>query len=295
MRAAGGPRLALVLPGAAVTILAVLILALVAHLTVISQLQYQRTQQVAYADFRAELARGTAPVGQTRVDFATGREKLVDPGTAVAVLDVPAIGLHAVVFEGTSGDVLRSGPGHRRDTVLPGQAGASVVMGRRAAYGAPFRDLDLLLPGDLIFVTTGQSDERHQYRVIGPRRPGDPVPQPPAANAGRLTLITALGPAFMPEDSLRVDADLVSPVRPAPRRVFGAASLPAAEQVMGTDPGAWTPLMLWGQALLLAALGLTYFRLRWGRWQTWLVGVPVLGALALAAADQAAGLLPNLL
>ncbi len=64
---------------------------------------------------------------------------------------------------------------------------------------------------------------------------------------------------------------------------------------MARDPDAWMPLVLWGQALLVAALALAWARIRWGGWQTWLVGVPVLGALGLAAADQAARLLPNLL
>jgi sortase (surface protein transpeptidase) len=32
----------------------------------------------------------------------------------VAVLDIPQIGLNAVVFEGTGGHVLEDGPGHLR-------------------------------------------------------------------------------------------------------------------------------------------------------------------------------------
>jgi len=35
--------------------------------------------------------------------------------------------------------------------------------------------------------------------------------------------------------------------------------------------------------------------MRWGRWQTWLAGGPVLLALALTTSDQVARLLPNLL
>jgi sortase A len=290
-------RLALQLPGIALSILAAVALGFVVHLTLLSQLQYERNQQTAYADFRAELARGTAPVGQTRVEFADGaeegRQRLVNPGSPVAVLRIPAVGLRTVVFEGTSGDVLQLGPGHRRDSVLPGQAGTAVVMGRRAAYGGPFRDLDLLLPGDAIVVTTGQGE--HTYRVRGSRRPGEPAPPPLGEGKGRMTLVTADGDPFIPQDILRVDADLVSETKPAPRRTFGAASLPKAEAALATDPGAWTPLMLWGQGLLLATLAVTYFRARWGGWQAWIVGAPVLLAFGLAIADQAARLLPNLL
>ena len=290
-------RLALQVPGIALSILAVVALGFVVHLILVSQLQYQRNQQTAFADFRAELARGTAPVGQTRAEFSdTGevaKETLVEPGSPVAVLQIKAIGLRAVVVEGTSGEDLRQGPGHRRDSVMPGQAGTSVLMGRRSAYGGPFRDLDLLLPGDQIKVVTGQGE--HMYVVRGLRYPGEPAPAPLATGQGRLTLTTADGDPFIPRDILRVDADLVTPAQPAPPRKFGAASLPPAEAAMATDPAAWTPLMLWGQALLLGTLAVTYLRARWGGWQTWIVGAPVLGAFGFAIADQAARLLPNLL
>jgi len=53
--------------------------------------------------------------------------------------------------------------------------------------------------------------------------------------------------------------------------------------------------VLWGQALLIAAGAITWARTRWGRWQVWIVAVPVLGYFGLAVADQAAGLLINLM
>ncbi|MDG4764961.1 class E sortase [Solwaraspora sp. WMMD406] len=289
-------RLTYYLPGTALTILAVVLLGFVVHLTVISHLQYARNQQTAFADFRADLARGTAPVGQTQVEYVdgvAGQEHVVDPGTPVAVLRIPAIDLQTVVVSGTSGETLRQGPGHRRDTVLPGQPGTSVLLGRKGAYGAPFRDLDLLLPGDEIVVVTGQGE--HTYRVLGVRRAGDPVPAPLTDGDGRLTLVTADGPRYLPQDLLRVDADLVSEPQPAPPRRFGAAALPASEQAQAGDDAAWTPLMLWCQALFLAGLAVAYLRARWGGWQAWICGLPVFAALGFAATDQIARLLPNLL
>lgn len=288
-------NIALQVAGTASTIVATLAIGLVLHLTVISQLQYERNQQTRLADFRAELALATAPVGQYRVQYDdSGRPKppeLVKPGSAVAVLDINKIGLHTLVVEGTSGDDLRYGPGHRRDTPLPGQAGTSVIMGRHAAYGGPFRDLDLLMPGDDIKVTTGQGVQ--EYVVSGLRSPGDPEPAPPTT--GRLVLITADGREFVPHDARYVDADLRSAVQPAPARKFGAAQLPEQEEMMGTDPGGWTVLMLWTQALLVCAVALTYVRGRLSGWHAWIIGAPVLAAIGLAAADQAARLLPNLL
>jgi sortase A len=283
-----GRRSAVLAVGAMFNLVSVLALGFVVHIAVVSQVRYDRTQQTAWADFRAKLAKATAPVGQTGAD---GKPHPL--GTTVAVLRIPAIGAREVVFEGTTSEVLQDGPGHRRDTPLPGQAGTSVLMGRRAAFGGPFRDIDLLNSGDTIEVVTGQGV--HTYRVLGVRRTGDLAPPPLAAGCGRLTLVTADGQPFFPSDVLRVDADLSSPPQQAPAWVIGTRSLPPAEAAMGTDAAAWTPVVLWSQLLALASLGLTWARARWGRWQTWIVAVPVLGGIGLATAGELSRLLPNLI
>jgi hypothetical protein len=189
--------------------------------------------------------------------------------------------------------VLESGPGHLRDTPLPGQAGISVIFGRRTAYGGPFSRLPRLRAGDTIIATTGQGVAR--YQVIDVRRSGDPIPPPLAAGQGRLILVTADGPPLLPSGVLRVDADLASKADATPAMVVSAADLGPREQVLGTDAVAWLPLFLWGQVLLLAAGALSWTRQQWGRWQTWIVAVPVLGFLGLTIADQVARLLPNLM
>ena len=55
----------------------------------------------------------------------------------------------------TNGDLL-DGPGHLRTTPLPGAIGTSVVMGRSTTYGAPFRKITTLRPGDPITVLGAQ-------------------------------------------------------------------------------------------------------------------------------------------
>ncbi len=282
-----GPTTALIV-GSALTLFAVCLLSFFFQVTVLSQVKYDRTQQVLYANYRSDLANALAPTGQTSED---GR--LLAPGTAVAVLRIPALGLRQVVVEGTSGGDLTAGPGHRRDTVMPGQAGTSVLMGRRSAYGGPFGNVDTLSTGDLIYVVTGQGE--HTYRVLGVRHTGDPVPKSPAAGAGRLTLITGAGQPFFPTDVLHVDADLVTPVQATGPRPLRAASLPAGEKAMASDETAWVPLLLWGQALLIVAFAVSWARIRWGRWQAWIVGVPMLAVIGSTVADHAVQLLPNLL
>lgn len=269
-------------------IFSVLTLGFLANLLIVSQLVHARDQEVLYSDFRSELANAIAPVGQTDVAGA-----LLRPGAAVAVLEIPDIGMQEVVVEGTTSTVTQSGPGHKRDTVLPGQAGTSVIYGRQAAFGGPFGQLEILQPGMTIVATTGQGPA--EYRVIGVRRPGDPLPPALQQGQGRLTLVTAMGPRFMPTDLLRVDAELVTPAQPAPPRVISAASLDPAEQAMAGDPAGLVPLLLWMQLLLVVAVATVWLVVRWGRWQAWLVAAPIVFFAGVMASMSALRLLPNLL
>ncbi|MEU0964704.1 class E sortase [Streptomyces sp. NPDC005917] len=274
--------------GAALCVLAALLLGFAANLTIVGHLQHARDQQTAYDEFRRQLAVGTAPVGQQTFDG-----KMLKPGAPVALLRIPALGLEEVVAEGTTSGVLMSGPGHRRDTPLPGQAGTSVIMGRQWGYGSPFNKLHELPVGTPIQVTTGQGTATYEVAAI--RREGDPLPTLLKANEGRLTLTTAAGSPYTPSGTIRVDATLTSAVQPAPPRPLALGWIGGSEQALGSEGAAWLPVFLWSQGLLLTAL-LTVAAYRvWGRWQTWIVAVPVLAAFGLAVSGAATRLLPNLL
>jgi sortase A len=274
--------------GAAVLTASLLLLAFVAHVAAFSALQHYRAQTIAYGELRTSLAKAETPVGQL-----ADEDTMVAPGTPVALLDVPAIGLSEVVLEGTTGDVLRSGAGHERDSVMPGQIGTSVLLGRQTTYGGPFAQLYRLAPGDEITVTTGQGV--NTYRVFGLRRAGDPEPPPLGANKGRLELQTADGLALFPSGVLHVDAELVTSVQKTPSKVMSYAALPPAERAMGQDPGAWFTAFFAFVFFVAAGIGMWWLWTRWGRWHAWLVGVPVLVALGVATADIAMNALPNLL
>ena len=281
--------------GSAILILAACLLGFVAWLAFLSKLHYERAQHAAYDALRITLAAGTAPVGPTQVvnpNENNSPSELVPLGTPVAVLSIPELGLRAVVLQGTTGSVLENGPGHLRDTQMPGQVGVSVIMGRRAAYGGPFSKLSTLNPGDPITVVTGQTVA--QYQVLDLRRGGDPSPPPPATGQSRLILVTADGAPFAPSGMLYVDADLTSKPQPAPPMVLSAANLAPSENAMGTETQAWLPIVFWGQLLLLFTLALTLLWNYWGKWQTWVIAVPILGYLVLSVADEVTRLLPNL-
>ncbi|MCX5392791.1 sortase [Streptomyces sp. NBC_00094] len=282
------PRAGLALAGAALCVLAALLIGFAANLTVVGHLQHARDQATAYDDLREQLALGTAPVGQSTYDG-----KPLALGAPVALLRIPALGLREVVVEGTTSGVLMSGPGHRRDTALPGQAGASVIMGRQWGYGSPFNDVHLLPNGSRIEVRTGQG--KAVYEVTAVRRPGDPNPAPLGAGEGRLTLMTASGGAYTPEDVLRVDAKLLGDAQPSPTRPLRPGWITAAEKPLAGESDVWPGIFLGVQGLLAAALLTVLARRRWGGRQTWVAAVPVLVALGALVSGQLARLLPNLL
>jgi LPXTG-site transpeptidase (sortase) family protein len=273
--------------GASLLILGVTALGFVAWVGLFSHLHYDKAQLNAYDTLRVELAVGTAP---NAPNVPNHPDQPLPMGAPVAVLSIPAINLRTVILQGTTSSVLENGPGHLRTTVMPGQAGVSVILGRQTAYGGPFGGLASLVPGDPIKVVTGQTVAT--YKVIDLRRSGDPFPPPLASGAGRMVLVTADGAPLEPSGTLYVDTDETS----KPQIAGGVlpTSLSQPENAMATETQAWLPIVLWGQLLVLIAGALSWLWTAWGKWQTWVIAVPIVGFLMLSIADQATRLLPNL-
>lgn len=283
---AAGSRPEYRLASQVLAIIAMLALSFLIELTVLGGLRHDRDQARLAEQFRSQLANSEAPVGP----FDEAGKPLAT-GTPVALLEIPRLGVREVVVEGTSSGTLMSGPGHRRDSPLPGQVGTSVIAGRRATYGGPFRSLDQLRVRDQITVTTGQGAS--SFAVLGLRRAGDPVPSL-SRGQGRLTLVTTDGPALSPRDVLRVDAALVGEAKARPAQLPSGA-LPAADAVLAGDTSALWGVVGWSVLLLGAAVATVWVRYRTGPWQAWLIGVPVLVTLGLIVSDEIAAMLPNLL
>jgi sortase A len=278
----------LALTRAVLVFVGALAVGLVLQLALISSIQQRSAQQRAFDRYRGELANGTAPIGPTDT-----KGRLLAPGSPVAYLEVPSIGIRQVVVEGTSAGALFTGPGHRRDTPLPGQAGVSLIMGRRAAYGGPFAHIGRLEPGAIVHVTTGEGV--FDYRVVDVRHAHDRMPAAVKAGSGRLILATAAGRPFVPSDVLWVDADLTVPaIAPSPGRIATGA-LPASDLPMAADTSTLWTLALWLQALIIVVLAGIWAWHRWGRAKAWIVFLPPLLLVGLEAAGEAAKLLPNLL
>ena len=84
-------------------------------------------------------------------------------GDAIAKIEIPAIGVSEYVVEGTDTASLRKGPGHYPETPLPGDQGTAAIAGHRTTYGAPFRRIDKMKPGQVVRID--MPDARLVYRV----------------------------------------------------------------------------------------------------------------------------------
>jgi sortase A len=269
-------------------VFAVLLVAFLASISVVGGMQQRSAQQKAFNSFRVELAEGTAPTGPVNVE-----RQMIRPGTAVAYLEVPSIGIQQVVFAGTSSSITMDGPGYRMDTVFPGQVGTSIVMGRRASFGAPFGRLSELKVGDPIRVTTGQGE--FEFSVIAVRSEGEPVPAKIGEGKSRVQLVTVEGRPFMPDGIVRVDAELEGNAVASSGTAFSSKTLPASENFMGVDSSTVWQLVLWLEALVVVMALFIWGWNRWSRMKTWIVVSPLLVLVGLAVSDQFARLLPNML
>jgi sortase A len=102
----------------------------------------------------------TAPPTSTTVPAAPAPRTLpaeppANPQAAVPVvkigeIQIPKIGLVHPIFEGVTLTVIDHGPSHWPGSAMPGQLGNAVFAGHRVTHTHPFRNLDQLVPGDLI-------------------------------------------------------------------------------------------------------------------------------------------------
>jgi len=110
----------------------------------------------------------------------------VAPDGMIGRIEIPRIGLSAVVFQGIGKDTLRLAVGHIPGTALPGQLGNAGLAGHRDTF---FRPLRRIIQNDLITVTTLRGEYR--YRVVSTRvvDPAEVSVLRPTANE-TLTLVT---------------------------------------------------------------------------------------------------------
>jgi sortase A len=161
---------------ATTVVLAVLVLAIL-FAGPLAHVWYQARQQRLGSDFNAKRARTVK-------------------GQALAVLQIPRIGLNLVVVEGDGPTELRGGPGHRIGTPIPGQLGNSLIFGHRKGWGAPLSKLSQLKPGDQIVVQP-RTQSPVAFKVLSVARVGGGDVRPLAqSDDHRVTLVTGTGSLF---------------------------------------------------------------------------------------------------
>jgi sortase A len=134
---------------------------------------------------RFERGRADAPAASAPVD-----------GRAIGEIQIPRLGLRAIVAQGDSPAVLQRAVGHVAATALPGESGNVVLAGHRDTF---FRPLKRIRAGDAITLNTRDGDFEYLVESTAVVQPTDvQVIQPTSRRT--LTLITCfpfsyVGPA----------------------------------------------------------------------------------------------------
>jgi hypothetical protein len=170
--------------------------------------------------------------------------------------------------------------------VLPGQAGVSVIYGRRMTFGAPFAHLERLRVGDIVTAVTGQGTAKYRVSSFG-----DSTHPAPANSANRLVLATT-DAGIVPHQILSVSADLITKPQPSGGVLPAVGSNEIA--LTGAGSASLLPMLLWSQALLLLALAVPYAAVRWSPVATYVCAAPIALAVLWNLYENVALLLPNM-
>ncbi|GAC1408676.1 MAG: hypothetical protein NVSMB57_00260 [Actinomycetota bacterium] len=93
------------------------------------------------------------------------KNKTLSPGDALTRIRIPKLKVSVIVVEGITGNALRAGAGHYPGTSLPGEVGNVAIAGHRTGFGEPFRHLEQMTKGDLVYLDTPLG--QYTYRVMG--------------------------------------------------------------------------------------------------------------------------------
>jgi sortase A len=132
----------------------------------------QRAQGQLLSDFQNTTRIAASAYGQQGLSPMPDTAPAI--GSAVAVIDIPALNLRQVALEGSQSGQTRNGIGHVLGTPLPGEAGHAVLVGRRSTFGAPLRNIMTVKAGDSIKVATVQGTAT--YKVLPAGTAADSLP-----------------------------------------------------------------------------------------------------------------------
>ncbi len=180
-------------------------------------------------------ALASLPDERHRIAFLARRlEHDSSPGAAVGRIVIPVLGASYVIVKGAGTEELKSGPGIYPETSFPGIPGTTAIAGHRTTYLAPFRDINLLGPGNHIVLNMPYA--HFTYTVIGQRvvSPGDVSAAVSPVGYTRLVL-SACTPLFSAAKRLLVYARLTSTVPVGAARVLPGH--PLIRPILTPPPG----------------------------------------------------------
>ena len=247
--------------GRVVLVSGVLILLFIPYLLWGTGLQTARAQSQLRGEFRAaQQQAGARSTTTPTTGNSTGRAAQVAPfipdpptGSAVGVITIPKISVSMVVVEGTGEAQLQAGPGHYPGTPLPGEAGNASIAGHRTTYQHPFYNLNDLVPGDSITITTLQGIFLYHVTWSMAVSPSDVVVVGPTTTP-QLTLTTC-NPRYSASQRLVVRAALVASILVHPK-VVPVSAPPRRRSSSPTPARNWTAAILWGVVVVALTAGL---------------------------------------
>jgi len=111
---------------------------------------------------------------------------VVKEGDSIGRIEIPKIGLSAIVLEGATWKTLRRGAGHIEGTAFPGETGNIGIAGHRDTF---FRGLKDIRANDEIQIQTSSGVVRYEVDWIQITNPADVAVISPSAGFA-LTLVT---------------------------------------------------------------------------------------------------------
>lgn len=130
-----------------------------------------RAQQVLRSESQALFASVASYGGASTLDLDAWDDDVaywtaLREGEAFARIVCDAMGLDAVVVKGVAPRDLTLGPGWAPYTDVPGPTGNCGISGHRTTYGAPFRRIDHLKPGDTIVLVAPYTTYRYEVERV---------------------------------------------------------------------------------------------------------------------------------
>ena len=145
---------------------------------------------------RLDALRADAQDGGARAEMEKVGAGDASAATLLGRIEIPRVGVSAIVEEGESDSTLAQSVGHLAGTALPGQTGNVALAAHRDTY---FRDLEDIQNGDDVYFTTTTAIYKYKVDEVSVVTPDDVSVIAPS-NDSRLTLITCypfhyVGPA----------------------------------------------------------------------------------------------------